>query len=350
MIIDKEYLLIYKIYLSYSMEKEQYTKANQESFRKAKRRNVSRPHELSPIGDYLHQRVTNAFDLEDAQKPIVVWSVLFDKPNTPSSKFVYAERYPEDVEEKDKANFSSGITRITEYATNYATREFFERNINSSIGRVLARGYGMFAEPLTYGLLYRGTYKEMGKVKKSADSQGKDYKEALLQGLFEHDHDPLNNIIKDAKIPNVENLNQLATRIGERKFKKPDIGKILNKLEIERTDSETVANLKNCAVSVLAAGVFRTPGVIEISAGIATIPVIENMGFAAIAIANDIDPLPLAGSAFLGTVAGLSVTPFASIHEVIHHYSASEQYMGFIPARLIEKNVTPYLTRLEPEI
>ncbi len=151
---------------------EDYVKANQKHFRNAKRGIVSRPYELPKLRDSLHERITKTFGLEDAQKPVVVWSGLFDNPKTPSSEFVYAERYPEDIKEEDRQNFAAGITRITEYATNFAAGEFLKRNLSLPLVKQAAKVYGMFSEALTYGLLYSGTYREMRRVRKSAQKRG----------------------------------------------------------------------------------------------------------------------------------------------------------------------------------
>jgi hypothetical protein len=41
--------------------------------------------------------------------------------------------------------------------------------------------------------------------------------------------------------------------------------------------------------------------------------------------------------------------PFIGVHESIHHYSGGKDYLGFIPANLIHKEVTPHMAKFEGE-
>lgn len=320
-----------------------YIERNKSFWRKAKRNGLSKPHELIILANALHKRMIKTFDIQEVEQPIMVWSTVFDNPKTPNSEYVYAERYPEEIKEEDKEDFHRGMVRITEYATNFATREFLKRNLTP-----VSDIYGAVADQVTYGLLYNGTYRRMKAVEIEADRNGKDYKGALLKGLFNHDLDPINELISDTKdYSGWNDINDLAIEVSRKRFKKPDLGKILNKLEIERTDNKNVSMIKNCAVSVLAGGVFRVPGVIEVSAGMIPVAFAET---AIIYAANQrlTDPL-IAQNLAAVTLPILSVTPFATMHELIHYYSATKDHMGFIPAELINKEVTPYFSRLEPE-
>jgi hypothetical protein len=321
-----------------------YIDENKSFWKKAKRGVLSRPHELVIPANFLHNRITKTFDIDaEVKQPIMVWSTVFDHPKTPNSEFVYAERYPEEIAEEDKPDFHRGIVRITEYATNYATREFLRRNATP-----LADLYGAVADQATYGFLYNGTFRRMKAVELVAEDNGKDYKGALLTGLFQHDFGPINELVADTKeYSGWSDINDLAIEISRDRFKKPDIGKILDKVEIERTDGKKTSIFKNCAVSVLAGGVFRVPGVIEVSAGIIPVAFAET---ALIYLANQrMDGALLAHNLATITLPLLSVTPFATIHELIHYYSANKEFMGFIPANLINKEVTPHFSRLEPE-
>lgn len=324
-------------------ERETDIQRNQNAWRSAERGVLSRPHELVLVPNFLHQRMVKTFDLENAEKPIMVWSTVFDNPRTPNSEFVYAERYPEEIQEEDKANFHRGIVRITEFATNYATREFLRKNATA-----FADIYGALADQATYGLIFNGTFRRMKAVEITAERNGKNFKEALLTGLFNHDFSPMNELVADTKEHSGWNgINDLAIEIGSKRFKKPDIGRWLDKLEIERTDSQPLANIKNCLVSVLAGGVFRSPGVIEVSAGIVPVAFLETAII--YAAHKELDSPLLAYNLATIMLPLLSITPFAAIHEGIHYYSADREYMGYIPAKLIKKKVTPYLARLEPE-
>lgn len=323
---------------------QDYIDQNKGFWTRAKRGVLSRPHELIIPAGFLHERMMKTFDIDsDIKQPKMVWSTVFDKPKTPNSEFVYAERYPDEIAEEDKTDFHRGIVRITEYATNFATREFLRRNATP-----LADIYGAIADQATYGLLYNGTFRRMKAVELVAQDNRKDYKGAVLKGLFQHDFDPINELIADTQeYSGWANINDLAIDISKSRFKKPDLGQILDKIEIETTDGPKTATLKNCAVSVLAGGVFRVPGVIEISAGIIPVAFAET---ALIYAANQrIEPALFAQNLATITLPLLSITPFATMHEMIHYYSANKEYMGFIPAKLIHKEVTPHFSRLEPE-
>lgn len=328
---------------------QDYVAKNQEHFRNARRGILSKPIELTQTGRILHERVVRTFGLEDAEKPILTWSVIFDKPKSPSSAYVYAERFPEGVAKEDEHDFSVGIGRITEYATNIATKDFIHKNTDIPIVNAIAQAYAAFGDLATYGILLGGTYREMTRVQYAAEQNGKDFKQALYQGLFLHDIDPLNELIADTQeFSGCSNVNELAIKLGRTRFKKPDIGKWLNKLEVERTDGSIKAGIKNCAVSVLAGGVFRSPGITEVSGGFLPLFFAETLAIYGLNGRMDIGLLAQNLAIIAGT--GIIINPFATIHEFIHSHSASEDYMGFIPATLIGKEVTPYFTRLETKV
>lgn len=351
-----------------SKEALDHINANQTTWRQAKRGLISRPHELPQIGNLLHRRITRTFGLDEAKKPLLVWSVVYDNPQTPNSEYVYERRYPEGIEDTDKKDYVVGIERINEYATNYATKEFIRSNADFPVGKQAVTAYGAIADLLTYGVLLNGTYQVMRDLEIMANHQGLDYKTALLDGLFNHDFQSMNGIIQAAsEYTGLHNLTELATEIGRRRFKKPDLGKWLGKLDTNKSDGPAKAAIKNCLISVAAGGVFRTPGVVEMSAGM--IPFAAATNFVASdlyvdynAVVNMKQPglilnpeipiklAPLVAESTLPMilVAG-SLLPFIAIHESIHHYSGSQDYLGFIPVSLIEKRITPAKAKLEGE-
>ncbi len=325
-----------------------YIEENQEHWRNANRGISSRPLELPRTGKFLHERIVRTFGLEDTQEPILTWSVIFDKPKSPSSAYVYAERFPEGVAKEDEHDFSVGIGRITEYATNIATKDFIDRNTDIPVVNAVARAYAAFGDLATYGIMLAGTYREMARIEYMAEQNGEDFGQALYRGLFQHDTAPLNELIADTKeFSGCSDINELAIKLGKKRFKKPDIGKWLNKLEVERTDGPVKGSIKNCAVSVLAGGVFRSPGITEVSAGL--LPLFFAETIAIYGLNGRMDIGLLVQNLAVVTATGLAISPFATIHELTHSYSASEDYMGFIPVKLIKKEVTPYFTRLEIE-
>lgn len=351
---------------------QDYISKNQEHFRNAKRGIFSRPIELPRTGRILHERIVRTFGLEDAEEPIFTWSVVFDNPKTPSSEYVYAERFPEEIAEEDKRNFSIGISRINEYATNFATKEFLKRNADLPVIKQVASVYGGISDLFTYGLLLNGTFSRMRDIEIMAGHNEKDYRQAILDGLFQHDFTQLNEIIAIGKdYTGYSDINGLAIEIGKKRYKKPDIGKWFDKLDVQDTDGHIKAAIKHGIISVAAMGVFRNPGVIESSgamlpaigviAPLSTLVLAEkalaeqNLGFALIEHPELIpqflsDLAPVVGESMASTViAALSLFPFVGIHEGIHHYSSNQEYMGYIPAKIIHKQMTPNKSRLEIE-
>ncbi len=346
-----------------------YIESNQSFWKKARRGKISRPAEIpSILGNFLHDRITKTFGLDEAGKPSVVWSVVFDNPKSPNSKYVYERRYPEDVPEEDRTNYAIGIERINEYATNYATREFIRRNTDVPILKTISKGYRVFSELMTYALLLKGTYMRMMDVEILAKGAGKDFGSAILEGLFNHNFGPINELIEDAAdLTGFSNLNEMAIEIGRKKFTKPNIGKILGKLEANKTDGNLKRAIKNGSISVAAGGVFRTPGVVEISA--AMIPFAAATDFAISEIYTDSQavlnfhnpalifnpqvPIMLMPNVIEGAVgvalAMAPLYPFIAIHESIHHYSGGKNYIGFIPANLVYKETTPHKAKFEGE-
>lgn len=354
--------LFIRLTLSYKMtEKESYIGANQEFWRNAKRGILSRPLELPKVSELLHSRITKTFNLEDAQKPIVTFAMLWDDPKSPSSKFVHAERYPEEITEEDRPAFMSGISKITEYATNLAAREFFRTNTDFPIGRTFAELYGMTSDAMTYKILMGATYREMSRIEMIANNNGKDYKGAITQALFQHDFTQINELISDtSEFSGLEDINDLAIQLGKKKFKKiPSLGNSLD----SRKGKDSINWIKNCVVSALAAGLYRNPGVTEISgASYALFPGITFLTAAIylelnkVGIFSEYSPevVPLvaatiAESVTMPTVVVTGLLPFVAVHESIHHYSSDENFMGMIPSRIINKEVTPYKARLEPK-
>lgn len=347
---------------------QDYIARNQSFWRKAKRGIASRPLELGPISGFLHSRIVKTFGLKDAEKPILTWSVIFDKPGTPSSEFVYAERYPDHIKEEDRQNWATGMVRLTEYATNYAAKEFFLKNADFPIARSISEVYGKIADYLTYHLLIGGTFARMGMVEEQAVLNGKDYKEALFKALFQHDFGQINELIADTRdYSDCSNIDDMAIQIGEKRFKKPDLGKWLDKLEVNEGNGRIKANVKNAAISVAAGGVYRNPGVTEISGAIPGLIYLETLGFTLLEVYENIlnNPklIPLLTSSRLDSLLALATSeqiieslapialiyPFIAVHEYLHNYSSNKEFMGLIPARIIRKEKTPALARLEPE-
>lgn len=367
---------------------EDYISLNQLHFMGLERNGMSRIMELKATGEFLHRRIVNTFNLgvsassceedeplpirwpeEDItdgrgwfypkprmrtqpKKPILTFSIVYDKTREPSSEFGYEQIYPEGVAEGDREDFGFGIERITEYATNFATREFFRRNMDIPGFRKIAEAYGLVEDFLTYRILLHGTYTEMKKIQKVAKHNGKDFTGTIIDyALFQHDTEPMDRLIRDTKSLGCSNINDLATRIGKNRLRTPDLTKILRKLEIKPTDSEKKANLKNCVMSVLSGGVYRNPGVTEVSGGILTFLTLEtlavyllNMG-EKVLIKENIDLL--AQNVATASIPVTLTTFFAIVHEAIHHYSSDQRHLGgIIPAEIKAKKQTPGMAEI----
>lgn len=351
---------------------EDYVQKNQAHWRKAKRGIFSRPLELPHSANALHDRMVKTFGLKDAQSSILTISLAFDNPSSASSAYVHQEAFPQGVKEKERHEWSIGIGRINEYVTNYAAREFIRLNTDLPVIQQIARAYGGVFDFLTYGLFFNGTYTRMRGIERMAKDQGKDYKGALLSALFQHDSNALNEIIAmTSKFTGYSNIDELAINIGRDRFKKPDIGKWLDNLDTRREDKKRATSLRNGVISVAGAGAFRNPGVIETSGALvpflAGVDLVLNeiqaeaggMGFinhpehaSLLLMARYLIPdyfVPLAAQTLeIPAVVAISLLPFVAIHEGIHHYSSSKDFMGLIPAEIIHKEVTPYKSKLEP--
>ncbi len=343
-----------------------YIKRNQSFWRKAQRGIFSRPAELGMSATFLHRRIVETFNLENAQESILVWSTLFDKPKTPSSEFVYAERFPSNIKEEDRQYWTAGMVNITEFATNYATREFFKKNADLPIARSIAEVYGELADMATYKIMIGGTYYRMHAIEEQAVLSGKDFKAAIFKALFQHDFNPINSIISDTSgYSGCSNIDELAIQIGKNRFRKPDLGKWLGKLEIGNKDGKIKSNLKNSITSLAAGGVYRNPGVTEISGAIPSLfyletgavsglelsSILKNPHFSHILSSFQFDSLfALATSKEL--MASLApiflIYPFIAVHESIHSYSSNKEFMGLLPARIVRREKTPGLIALEP--
>ena len=388
-----------------------YVRRNQTYWRNAKRGLISRPLVLVHSGDFLHKKMLTTFNLVDSDpshsisdtkpmrwpeedktdgrgwsypntekkpwsfrdpkteplhvyKPILVGSVVFDNPANSTSEFVHAERFPAHIPEKDRKAWSIGMERITEYATNYATRRLFKTIMNFPLGEGIAEIYNEFSDLVSYKLLIGGTYRRMGAVEQQALANGKDYEDALYKGLFAHDFTAINELIADTKeYSDCSNIDDMALQIGHEKFTKIDIGKILGKLEIKPENGKSNRGIKNLAISCLAGGVYRNPGVTEVSAAGIALMIIEPVVVNSLYLlahpelaqlikstrlgVNILDSLAVLAASGVATY-GL-VLPFVGAHENIHNYSANRKFMGYIHSEIIRKETTPGFAMLEPQ-
>ena len=313
----------------------------------------SKPLPLKRASNALHKRIMNSFpEIENPTKPLLSWSVLYDKPKEPTSEYVYAYRLPDSVKAEDKNDFFIGIERITEYATNYATREFLRKNMDFPGGKLLAELYGEVLDLLTYKILIGGIYRDMARIEMIADENGKNFKQAIIDALLKHDFNPINELIADTKeFSGWSDINDLAIHIGKRRWKKPDVSKWIGKLQVNEEDGSKKAHVKNAVLSLLAGGVYRNPGVTEISGGVKAWIILETVGVYFATLGTDIasfEHIKLLGlNTAVSLIPAIAIYIFVPTHESFHHYSSDKKYIGLIPAQIIRKKMTPKITTLE---
>lgn len=344
-----------------------YIKRSKDYWRNAKRGWFSKVMELPRSGPAIHKRIEKALDLPHKDAPITTWSVLLDRQKNPISEFTYEIRYPEEITKaEDRKAWLTGITRLTEYATNYMTMEFLVKDATSPPGRILATAYAVFGNLLTYRIMLGGTFARMEMVEEQARANRKDYPKALKSALFEHDFTQINELIADTEeASGLRDINEMAMRIGHERHKTPDLEKWMGKLELNQTDKWLKGKLKNLVTSLAVGGVSRTPGVIELSAGptglLYAIPLSVAVSEIARLVSSDpeitslltdpavsikiIDAIARTIAASIAPAIALHV--FTQSHENIHDISSNEKWAGIIPANVIRKETNPQLAAPE---
>ena len=377
---------------------------NQAYWRTRRRGLVTRVIELNHTGSLLHRRLLKSFGFRDYDgkpvlnsnntdslhwpeedpddgrgwsiptkrqpkrviKPILTASVVFDRPKDgTSSKSVFAEDKPDYIPDEYYQDWSIGMQRITEYGTNKATTHFIQKHMDFPVGRGIARLFTTFSDIASYRILIHGTYARMGKIERLARAHGRNYKEALHVGLFERNLDPINKIIKrtESDTGRWRDIDELALEIGRTRFRTPDLSTIFNKVETVADEKGPKVHAKNFAASCLAGGVYRNPGVTEVSLGGMSLlmaePIIVNAAYIlthtelikALTNVNTAEQFVSALGYLIATgiIPYTLVLPYIAIHENLHHYSADRNGLGFINARLIKKETIPGLVNLEPQ-
>jgi len=323
-----------------------YVQQNQKFWREAKRGSGSRPFELPRTTHLVHERMVRTFDLEDASEPILAWSILYDRARTPSAKYVYQDRIPVGIPEEVANDYIVGMSRITEYATNRAVKLFIGRNLDLPLVSDLGKAYARITDLLTYEILLNGTYRRMAGIEVLAKQNGRDYDKAITDALFKHDLAPLDSLVADTEeFSGWTGISDLAIEIGQKKWKKPNLAKWTDKLEVEENNGRLKTATKSIIAAIAAGGVSRAPGVSEVNGGFMAFLLVETgivcaATFGALVIQHPdlllYAPLP-----------AIFLAPALGLHELIHTYTFDEKNYGLIPATLIHKEKVPYLARLE---
>ena len=371
-----------------------YIRRNQEHWRRRQLRGpVSRTMELVVVGNFLHKMLMDVYPFTDSEpspgetypsselglpmeqvvegqekikitKPILTWSMLFDRPKSAASEFNYFEREGNHIPKEDRKAWSIGMARITEYATNYFMSEAIKRKMDHPGLRNIADAYTVFCEYMTYGILIGGTVGRMKLVEQEAIQNGKDYKGALFQMIFRGNAEALSELVADTKeYSGLSDIDDMAMEIGYRRFKIIDLDKIIGKLEKKQSDGTIKAGVKNGATSLLAGGVYRNPGVTEISGGGIGLLTVEPVLINALYIAthpdiwsyftnvkNDVDFIHALSLLIVNAIwAPILVYLYAGGHEFLHNHSANKKRLGAIPTELKRFEATPGFVNLFSE-
>ena len=310
-------------------------------------------------------------------KPDLYFSTAFDRPKSPSAEFNYFNVKPSHIPEEDQEAWLIGMGRITEYGTNYFMSEAIKKKMDLSklrkiapVLRGIAEVYTTFSDFITYRFVIGGTYIRMGEVEHQAMLNGKNYndseEEKLIvseKAVFEKEYAAINGLISDTKdYSGCSDIDDMAMEIGYNRFK-VDIGKLVNKLEPNQKDGNIKAGFKNGVLSVLAGGVFRIPGLTELSAGgfslLLSEPIIVNLLALGLrpelipyftSINNAVDFIRGLALLIANGIWGLALAyPYLGGHELLHNYSANRRGMGLIPGVIKRFVTTPGFVNLETE-
>jgi hypothetical protein len=287
------------------------------------------------------QRLSNSFELEikrifpdipsDHPAVMITAGIFVDGLFHPR-QFGFLLKPPDYLAQNPKRleQYKHGIIGLTEWATNRATTSF----IRASLPKRLAYPSSVLALMLDNVLVGRPAapkaYKAMGFVEETAKINGLDFDEAVFEAVFGHDFDELNHLV--AQTPNLRarGIDELAEEIGGERM----LSKVLGGGKLGFVPEKVRRKMKLALLSLTAGGMFTQPGIAEI---LPTMGVFMN----AYAITNLIKTASnlesaIGSSAFLGLINFYLY--YSIVHETMHAYSASADYLGFTPIELAKTN------------
>lgn len=208
--------------------------------------------------------------------------------------------------------------------------------------------YGRAADAVSGKLEYASVYQSMAEVKKSAQTTGSNFNHAVFQALFQHDFIALNHLI--ANTPNLDatSLDELAVLLGGAEQTSKSVAprsfthvietttdNVITALSQAPTDSPIKRFGKTAGISLLVGGNFSTPGIVEIGFGG------QIGGAAAGSLVAGLEEVITRGDIKQGIMIGGSIMaataialPYLTVHESVHGYSATDNYVGLIPQQL----------------
>src|SRR5579864_1278470 len=327
---------------------------NQRIWREAKH-GIGRAHEMSRVSEKIEHNMKQVFsDYIDPAYPriIVARTVLLDTSAAAATFFNYGWDYPESIEPEDHQAYANGINALNGWATNYATRYYLEHTSKTSITKSLRRLYGQVGDALGGKAYAHQTYTSMTEVRKAAEAMGANFNHAVFQALFQHDFTAFNDLIAATPTLAATNLDELALALGEQATKPTKLtpSNLTHFIEIapnatfasvspHPADSTFVKSLKRAGDSIITGGEFSVPGIAEVGVGMQVgASVASGLGVALESALQHGDlrttvlSTGIVGGATIATAA--TILPYMAIHESVHAYSASDNYVGLIPHQL----------------
>lgn len=300
---DKEKPLFYTI-----------IKYNQEVFR-GKRQGHEMPKLSQSIETKMKSVFSNYLD-EDRPRVLVAWEALaeYSRDRKDYHKYLYKT---EEIKPEDKKPYMAGIYQLNEWATNYATRQYFTSDTNKGFVGKLRSLYGKIGN---FGAARFGgrdlidafrTVGKMRKVERTAKKLGVNFSDAVFESLFSHNDAKMNALIAQTESVKASNLTELAINIGKRRNQQADevsqdasSAHVVPSNETPKPANKLVRGINRVGTSVGLLGHVSEPGIAR---------------------------LLLAPN----TLTGFVITKFVSVHEAVHAYSQAEDRTGLIPIHLL---------------
>lgn len=292
---------------------------------------ISQPVELPPVvTGWIDQGLKTFFQSyieQDRPRMIISWSILTD--DTPTS-LLYDQVLPkglEGLEGKEQAYYR-GIHDLNEWATQLATRDYFNHltkgaGIATPLLKVLEiiRNVPLFTSPSS---VKAGDL--MKEVQNRSGSSPEQFRDSVYMALFRHRFEALNRLVKASDMFGCQDLHELAVLLGESKTGRSYFKKFIDwQISGDLPGKRMVERLKR---SFFIAGNMTDDGVVGIYNGIFALPCII---VAINRILFDETPLDnlITNSLLYLSMTGV-ITPRTAIHETIHGYSTSKNFLGLI--------------------
>jgi hypothetical protein len=236
------------------------------------------------------------------------WTGLLDQPLSPEP-FRYEQTIPPQIPVNLKNNYINGIRLLNEYITFHLTDYFFSH----------VQVVTLFNVKSNTNASLKITHRTMNQIYQASKGNTAELDSAIMKNYFGHNSDNFNKLIARTDLLGCSDINELAVYIGSRT--KINAGNHSTRLLNEPfIDSGRTVNhdhvLKRVLKSVLTIGRHPYPGVVEI-------PVAAYVAFGISQIKT-----PLAF--YIPVITGMGLW-YITIHEAIHDYSMSPDYLGLIP-------------------